>query len=251
MTTATTPRRTRVRRLRGLWPSYFGVLFGNYWYAWFWGVMILVYAAIGTGIWLWGSTDISLWETSTNSTKGTMTALGVMLTPVYLPVMIAAGVTRRSFVVAATSAMASLAVGSSLLVTLGFVIERPIFEAAGIPETLQSDHLYANVSQLHLIFTEALLLQLAYGMSGFLIGLCFYRFGAIIGVLLILPGAVPAGLTEATITGGTWFGPDAGVAFGEGWPLWVQVVLPVVLIAAAVVTIRAVAIGTAMRPRKN
>lgn len=248
--TLTAPRR-KVRRLRGLWPSHFTIVFGNAWYAWFWGVMILVYLGIAVGIALWGSTDISLWETSTNSTKGTMSAMGIMSIPVFLPVLIAAGITRRSFVVAVSTAIGSLAIGSSILLTLGYVIERPIYEAYGIPETLKTNHLFTDASQLHLIFTESLLLQSAYAVSGVLIALCFYRFGPIPGLLLILPCAVPAAATEAIITGGTWLGPAAGTAFGAGWPLLLRIAVPVALIVAAALTFRGMAIGTPLRPRKN
>ncbi|GIG68613.1 hypothetical protein [Phytomonospora endophytica] len=249
-TTATVPGR-KVRRLRGLWPTYFSVLFGNAWYAWFWAVMILIYAGIAAGIALWGTTDISLWETSTNSTKGTMAAMGVMSVPAFLPLMVAAGVTRRSFVVGVTAAIGTLATGSSLLLTIGYVIERPIYEAYGIPENLSTNHLFTDSSQLHLIFTESLIVQLAYAVSGLLIGLCFYRFGPFPGLLLIAPCAITAAGTEVLLTGGTWFGPVAGDAFGAGWPVWLQIVVPVLAIAVSTVILRAVAIGTALRPRKN
>lgn len=250
MSSTATPSRPRVRRLRGLWPAYYGVLFGNGWYAWFWGAMIVVYGGIAIGISLWGSTDVSLWETSTNSTKGTMTAMGIMSVPVFLPVMVAAGVTRRTFVVAATAALASLAAISSLLICLGFIIERRIYEAYAIPEAFSTNHLYTDASQLHLIFVESLLIQIAYAVSGMLVGLCFYRFGPIPGVLLILPSAIPAVGTEAVITGGTWFGPAAGVAFGAGWPIWLQVLVPSSAVVVAVMILHVVTVGTPLRPRK-
>ncbi|MEV0645663.1 hypothetical protein AB0I28_10405 [Phytomonospora sp. NPDC050363] len=251
MTAVISDRGHRVRRLRGLWPTYQGILLGNLWYLGFWAVLIVVYTGIALGIWLWGSTDISLWETSTNSTKGTMAAVGVMLAPAFLPILVAAGLTRRSFVAAASAALATLAAGSSLLVALGFVVERWIYAANEIPGTLQNEHLYDDTSQLHLVFVESLLLQLAYAVSGALIGLCFYRFGAFRGILLILPCSVLAASTEALITGGTWFGPEVGAALGAGWPSWALIVVPAAAIAVGLLIVRALAIGAAVRPRKT
>ncbi|GLZ75856.1 hypothetical protein Afil01_06630 [Actinorhabdospora filicis] len=236
------------RQLRG---TYLAIIYGNAWYWWAWAVLILVYVLIAAAIGLWGSIDISLWESSLNSARGTMGAVGVMLTPVIMPLVVAQGVTRRTFALAAILSVVSMAVVSSLLIVLGNAGEALIYRLNDIPQVFQSAHLYSGPGQYHLVFTEALLMQLGYVMGGWAIGTFFYRFGPWLGILLIPVGVLPAVLTEMLVSRGGWFGDGFVLDFSREWPAWAVALTAVGGLAVMFLILRGLLIGTPLRQRKS
>lgn len=245
MSTLATPR---PRTLRG---TFLVVICGNVWYWWAWAVLIAVYAAIAAGIALWGSIDVSLWESALGSARGTMGAVGVMLTPVIMPMVVAQGVTRRTFALAAVLGLAAISALSSLLVTLGDGVEVAIYDAAHLTQRLQNAHLYAGTGQYHLVFLEAFLLQLGYGLGGWAIGTLFYRSGPLVAIPLLPLGALPAALTEMLVSRGGWFGDGFVLDFSREWPAWGVALVAVGLLAVAFAVVRTLVTGTALRPRKS
>ncbi len=111
-------------------------------------------------------------------------AIGVVA--VYLPVYVAAGTTRRSFVRGAMIAAAATAVGYSIILATLLLIEGQIYGALGCfhggddapSATVLAAGLWPYVAGTILIFTAGTI-------SGLLVGAAYYRCGASRGTLAL------------------------------------------------------------------
>lgn len=256
MTATATPSRTgaggtRIRRFGRFAPVYRAFLTSSAWYMFFWAALIVVYAGIAGGIWLWGSADVSVWETSMSSSRGTMIAVGILMGTALMPTTVAHGVTRRTFATAALGGMATLSAVSAALVAGGFLVEHALFSAHGVPEKLTGSHLFTDGTQAHLVFAEVFSVQLAYALSGWLVGLSFYRFGPWLGILLIIPAAVPAVSCEVIATGGTWFNGNVPFLPHPDLPAAGLLLCVLAVVAAMFAVIFALTAGAGIRPKKN
>lgn len=154
-----------------------------YWYA---GIIILVYAAITVGLyWGTGNLDSSTWETSASSIKSFVGVMGILMTPLFLPLLVNHGKTRRSFHFGGVWLGIWLTVLSGLFMVVGYGLESVIYSLNGWDNSLKNPHLFEVISPSVLLFLEYFIIALSYFFIGWLIGSMFYRYGWKIGLLSI------------------------------------------------------------------
>lgn len=197
----------------------------------YWAVMLVVFFAIGVVFQLaTGRLNQSMWDYGTQSPKYFSMAMGITLTPAYLTLLIAQGVTRRMFSVAASIYIAAAAIATAGLWVLVYQAEHLIYSSQGWSQALQNPHLFGDTSQRDLIFTEFFLLILSHEAAGWLLGITFYRFGFWRGVLLLPLALIPAAAAEFLLIA-QWLADALGSIGYQRPPLAVAV--PSILVVSA------------------
>jgi hypothetical protein len=199
----------------------------------YWAIMLSVYAVIVSAVAAFGQADVSIWATSGGSApKYFLSALGIMLTPSFLPIYVGNGVTRRYFALGASAYVVAVAAFYAVMMAIGYAVEHPIYAANDLlaiqtdPYPVQSfgDGLAAMVAEFFV--------GVAYLCSGWLIGSAFYRLGTGWGIALIPVASLPAVVSEIGFNA-LWAGYGINKGFGWDTPR-----LPVgVLIAAASIAV--------------
>ncbi|MFG1818134.1 hypothetical protein ACGFIF_30525 [Kribbella sp. NPDC049174] len=163
----------------------------------YWLVMLFLFLAISVGYLVaTGGLPRSTWDWGTQSPKYFSMALGITITPAYVGLMIAQGVTRRMFSVAASIYLTGAAIATASLWVLMYQGERLLYSVQGWSQTMENPHLFHDTTQAGLIFTEFFLLILSHEAAGWLLGITFYRFGFWRGVLMLPLSLIPAAVTE-------------------------------------------------------
>ncbi|TCC40073.1 hypothetical protein E0H75_39070 [Kribbella capetownensis] len=163
----------------------------------YWIVMVVAFLAVSLIIQLaTGTVDHSVWDYGTQSPKYFSMALGITLTPAYFPLLVAQGVTRRMFSVAAGIYLTLAAVATAVLWVAAYQIEHLLYSWQDWPETFTNPHLFTTTSQVGLVFAEFFLLILSHEVAGWLLGITFVRFGFWRGVLLLPLAVIPAAAAE-------------------------------------------------------
>ncbi|TCO22211.1 hypothetical protein EV652_110196 [Kribbella steppae] len=163
----------------------------------YWLVMLFLFLTIG--VWYLiatGGLDRSMWDWGTQSPKYFSMAIGITITPAYLSLLIAQGVTRRMLSIASGIYLTGAAVATAALWVLMYQGERVLYSAQGWSQTMQNPHLFHDTSQAGLIFTEFFLLILSHEAAGWLLGITFCRFGFWRGLLMLPLSLIPAAVTE-------------------------------------------------------
>jgi hypothetical protein len=208
----------------------------------FWIYLVVIFAAIGTGIGIFGHLDHSIWENAFDSTAMYLPVIiGLVLTTVQLPIFVAHGVTRQNFFIGAMWSVIGFSLISSLALAIGYEVEHLLYSAYGLSDALTAPHLFSTTGQFPVIFGESVLSMLAYLCTGWLIGTGFRRFGAG-GLLFLVPAVVPVVGTEVLCRAG-WLGAAAN-AIGIARPplaigLPVSILIILIGFAAVFVLIRA------------
>ncbi|TDO49037.1 hypothetical protein EV643_1066 [Kribbella sp. VKM Ac-2527] len=196
-TTATLPRGvtstsrlTRVLRAMvvGLLP-----MLGAYWLIM---VFLVVVAIVSTAVIGGGPIRNSMWDYGTQSPKYFSSAVGITLVPATLTLLIAQGITRRMFAVAASIFLVGAAACTATIWVLVYQLERGIYAWQGWSQVLENPHLFIRTSQAGLVCVEFFLMVLAHQASGWLISIGFYRFGFWKGLALLPIGLIPAAAAE-------------------------------------------------------
>jgi len=163
---------------------------------WFWSLMIFG-VAIGVGVIVTVTEPrFSLWLLVAGSAaKYWLSVVGVLLVSTHLRQFVATGVTRRAFL--AGSAVFGLAAAwlFTLIVTTGHGIEQSLLTLTR-HGPLPADYPLLSAGSAASEFFHVLPGELAFLVSGAAIAAGFYRFGPLPGLLLILPGLVPALVAE-------------------------------------------------------
>ncbi|WP_328526400.1 hypothetical protein [Kribbella sp. NBC_00359] len=197
----------------------------------YWIVMLVGFLIVGIGIKAaTGGIDHSTWDYGTQSPKYFSMAVGIIITPAYLTLLVAQGITRRMMSVAVSIYLTGAAAATAVLWVLVYQVEHLIYDWEGWSQTLANPHLFTRTSQLGLIFAEFFLLILSHEVAGWLLGITFVRFGFWRGVLLLPLSLIPAAAAEFLLVA-QWL---ADVLNGLGYhrpPLAVAV--PSVLVVSA------------------
>ncbi|MBD2872342.1 hypothetical protein [Paenibacillus arenilitoris] len=199
------------------------IVAGNlmYTYRWvlatYWLVFIVIYVGIGFILRMNGTAggDIdgqSIWEGAGSSPKIFLMVVGIMMTPLSLASFVANGITRRHFIGGVMLVIAIFAIVSSILLTVGYPIERAVYEMNGWPLALKNPHLFETTRQYGWIFVESFLLFFAYFGSGWLIGSGFYRFHWRVAIVLSALALLPAMAMEVVLYS-DWMGQLLQTAF--------------------------------------
>jgi hypothetical protein len=198
-----------------------------------WGAVIAAgFLAIELAASHWGEPDQSIWAYAGTPVRWVMLVLGILAVPSLFRVLVAHGVTRRSFAAAGGAAIGLLAVVTGCFMVAGFLVERVLYTAADQPTTLAEQHLFDSTGQLHLVFAEYALITAAYLATGWLVGAGYLRFGWLRGTLALPAAAIPVAGVEFLL--GT--GRTSGWGTGElditapALPLGVALLLAVALV---------------------
>jgi uncharacterized membrane protein len=197
----------------------------------YWMVMVVAFLVVGIVIQLaTGGVDHSMWDYGAASPKYFSMAIGITITPAYFALLVAQGVTRRMFSVAAGIYLTGAAIATAVVWVVVYQLEHVLYNWQGWSETLSNPHLFTSASQPGLIFTEYFLLILSHEATGWLLGIAFLRFGFWRGVLLLPLAVIPALVGEFMVVA-QWL---AAILTDAGYhrpPLAVAV--PAVLVASA------------------
>lgn len=195
----------------------------------FWIVMVVLFAAVATGIGVFGHLDHSMWENAFDSTAMYLPLVfGLVLTTVHLPIFVAHGVTRRNFFIGAMWSVLGFTVVSSLALAIGYEVEHLLYAAYGLSDALASPHLFSSTDQFPVTFAESELSMLAYLCTGWLVGTGFRKFGPG-GLLFLIPAVVPLIGTEVLCRVG-WLGGAANAIGISRQPLAIGVPESVLII---------------------
>lgn len=202
--------------------------------AWFAGIAGLIVAAVMIPLLqhFQPALQFSIWENfAAGGPSWFSLALGVMAMQ-YLPTLVAQGVTRRRYVLAAGLALAVVALLAGVLVAAGYAVESRLYETVGMEATLRGDHAFASTNQYLLVIAESAVRALLFGLTGLLIGLSYYRFGGWLGLaLLVVTCALPLSVggsllaLEPAALGFTWPGITHATLAGVGLLAAFEVVL--------------------------
>jgi hypothetical protein len=204
----------------------------------FWIFMVVIFGAVGTGIGVFGDLDRSIWENAFDSTAMYLPLIiGLLLMTVHLPIFVSHGVTRRNFFIGAVWFAVGFSLVSSVAITIGYGIERLLYSAYHLSDTLSSPHLFSSTGQFPVIFGESELLMLAYFCSGWLIGTGFRKFGPG-GLLFLVPAAVPLVGTEVLCRVG-WLGGAANAIGIPRPPTAIGVSVSILIVIIGYATIQA------------
>jgi len=197
----------------------------------YWIVMVVAFLAVGIVIQLaTGTVDHSMWDYGTQSPKYFSMAIGITIIPAYFSLLVAQGVTRRMFSVAASIYLTGAAAATALLWVLVYRVEYVLYSWQGWPQDLTNQHLFTRTSQVGLVFAEFFLLILSHEVTGWLLGITFVRLGFWRGLLMLPLALIPAVAAEFLLVA-QWL---AGILTNAGYhrpPLAVAV--PSVLLVSA------------------
>lgn len=132
-------------------------------------------------------------------------ALAIMLTPAFLPIYVAQGVTRRSIIRGGVIFIAIVSAGFGIIMAAGYAVEKLVLDAVGIEFHYDQPHLFTQWWQGHLIVAEYMLLVGVHMMVGWLIGTTYYRLRWFRATLLLPVTVLPA-LTVELLLGTGWAG---------------------------------------------
>nr|WP_297429426.1 hypothetical protein [uncultured Actinotalea sp.] len=132
-------------------------------------------------------------------------AIAIGLATAYVPVHVAAGMTRR--VMARASLLAGVLTGLTyaVVMTVALQAERAVYGAFGWPQRItDAAPLFEDTSQVGLILLDLSLLFVAAQLSGLLVGAVYYRFGGWRGTFALPLTVGPILAVPTLLTGGWW-----------------------------------------------
>ncbi|MGW5484962.1 hypothetical protein ACWEU6_02490 [Streptosporangium sandarakinum] len=153
-----------------------------------WGVLLVGVALVAAGVAVFGTLAESAWEKGVQLARWYALFVGVALVREYLPMYLAHGVTRRQFGAQAAVTATLFAPFLAALVAVGYLLEAGVYGLAGLPQTLDRAHLFAEPTHVPLVFAEYLIEIGAWIVAGSFTGAAFYRWNG--GGLLALPVGV-------------------------------------------------------------
>jgi hypothetical protein len=217
----------------------------------YWLVMLLGFTATGVIIHLVkGTLDESVWDYAAQSPKYFNASVGVMLTPAFLTLLVAHGVTRRALAIAGTALLVLNAAGMAVLWAVIYLLERGLFSWQGWPQELNNPHLFTETTQSGLVFTEFFLLVLSHEVAGWLIGTTFFRYRFWGGLAFLPLTLLPAVGTELLLLSG-WVAQALGDLGLERPPLGVSAPVVLAICAAGLYLNYLLLRGIGLRPPRS
>lgn len=194
--------------------------------AWFWGLAIVVVAAVIVIVVNVGDLHNSIVAFTRQGAIWFPFSVFIIVTTTYFPIHVATGLTRRSLVRGSLVAAAATAVLYGGMFSLLLLVERAVFDAAGWQWKFFDD-LSAGAGPETFI-PAALLTYLVAYVSGLLVGIVYLRTGGWWGTLLLPFTAGPILIVSA------FFAADAGPIATESWFGGNGVTTPVAVAASLV-----------------
>jgi hypothetical protein len=209
------------------------------WIGWLWLATGVIVTGIVVAIGAFnddGDLAHSVWqEAAAGWQRWPVLSAGVATTWSFAPLLVGNGVTRARLSASVAVTMVVLAVLGAAFIAAGYLIEGVVFDRNGWSHVLDAGGRTLDARMVGGLAVRHTLTLAGYFVSGWLIGIGFYRFGREAGIPLILPSIVPIVLVELLLLGG-----GAGVVtrpFGDasGPPLAVGAPAAAAVIAVATV----------------
>jgi hypothetical protein len=215
------------------------VTFGNaVWMWWVWALAPVATAVIVFLMQRYGEVEQSMFDSLfAGWHRWLLFAAGVITVTVLLPMAVTNGATRARVAAAAATSMVVLSLAAAAVVVVGFALESFAYDRGGWPQLIQGEELH-GAADIVVVGVEQLVGGMAFFVSGWLVGLGFYRYGNDGGLPMIPPALVPAFLVELLLN--ARLGPIDVQLFDEDTvPLWAGVLCSLVVIAIGVAVARA------------
>jgi hypothetical protein len=206
---------------------------------WFLCAVAVIVAAVSIVAARVSDTGFGFWLiTSGHATKWWLLIMGILLFATYLKLYVANGVTRHDFLLGSALFGGLTAVGFAVLLPIGHGIEQLVWMLVGTPP---AGYPAFSAAEAVREFGHYLPIELGFLVSGAFIGAAFYRFAWWAGLLLILPGIMPA-LAADALLGGVGADPPAARGLPYAGALAVSLVVTVLMAAMIGATMRDVTI---------
>lgn len=214
------------------------------WLTYAWGLAVAAVVAIVTVAWARDATlDASVSEqVAVGIVRWFFLAAGVSTALSFIPLFVSNGVTRTRLASATTASLVILSAIGAAVVTVGFVVERLVATRAGWQLVLVDDGPPLDAGTIATRVVAVIPLFAAYFVTGWFIGLGFYRYSTGVGIVLIAPSLIPALLvgvlvdSQNNVIGAVgameeWLDPIAGLPSAVALPLAAGVVAVGCLVA--------------------
>ena len=171
------------------------------WLGWFWAAALLLWVVSVALIARYGELEFSVWEFAGLSwTRWAHFGAGCVLAYSTFPMMVAQGLTRRRVAQGSIAGIGVLSVIGAAVITAVYAAELVVFGMADVDPAVSERHLFDVPGQLWWVAAESLLVYAVYMACGWFVGLGFYRWGTVFGLLLIVPGLLPVAVVEAALS---------------------------------------------------
>jgi hypothetical protein len=210
-------------------------------YAWFWAVMALMLTGVCLSFEAFGhysldDTRVSAWETvSPQAPRWFLFVMALMFVTLNLPVVVAHGITRRTYFRGVILFALASAAFAATMVLIGFGVENLVFHLNGMWEELRVPYPVSTIGEAARVWLELLITFLAYMVSGWLAGMVFYRLRVWVAIVCTPLAAGPLIAVSA-----------APLGHPEGWELVLTVIATALGVGVGYLLVR----GVALRPRK-
>jgi hypothetical protein len=206
------------------------------WIGWVWLATFVVVGGVivALGAFSDGQLLDSLWQDAgAGWQRWVVLAAGIGTTSTFAPLLVGNGVTRRRMSASVAVTMVVLAVLGAAFVAAGYLVEGAVFRSNDWGHFLDGGGRAIGGRMVAGLAVRHALTLAAYFVSGWLIGIGFYRFGRDAGAPLIVPSIVPLVLVELLLLGG-----GAGITVGplgelSGPPLAVGAPASALVVAVA------------------
>ena len=178
--------------------------------AWFWGIAIVVAVGALAVINQVGDVNNSVLAFARQGAIWFPFSVLIAITAAYLPVLVAAGLTRRSLALGSLVSATGMALVYGAVYTGLLLVERAVFDALGWRWRFLESLSPENADSLTLFVSSTMLLLTAY-VSGVLVAICYQRVGGWWGTLALPFTAGPILLVSAL------FSEDAGPFSTSAW----------------------------------
>jgi hypothetical protein len=204
------------------------------WLGWVWGVTAVVFVVVMAIIRAAGyDLENSLWQgAGAGWQRWVVFAAGVTTVPVYGPLLISNGITRQQLSWSAVVALTMVAIIGGAFITAGYAGEHALFGWYNWLHVLD-DRTVVEPGALALAAVESCTILAAYFVSGWLVGIGFYKWGPPLGIPLIAPSAAPLVASEVLVGTGSGFNTFGGLRTFTGPPAGLGIIGAIVVIGLA------------------
>lgn len=148
------------------------------WAGWLWGLVIVGHVIATIAVVRWGSMTESLWASVfAGWQQWPMAGAGFTMVVVFVPMLVAHGVTRARVAQAATVSMIVLATFLGAVITLGYSIEARVYDGQSWPHLFEENGRAAADIGYPSIFAAHVLYMALVFAAGWMVAAMLYRFG--------------------------------------------------------------------------
>lgn len=218
------------------------------WYGPLVGLATFAYAIVVVCVSTWGEIDTSLWASVVAGwQRWPIGVTGFLMISTFSRMFVLNGVSRHRLRDAAVVTMAVFTTLSGAHVTLGFLVERMIYDRNDWPQMNDAREITFGAIGYGTVLLAYTLAAAAYFVSGWLLGIAFSPDRSIVaGVATVPLAAIPVLACELIVS------PVAGGAQVDAlgrlaMPLWIGAPITAALIVVAVLVARRLTLGVVVR----